>query len=108
MLLLTSALFAFLSFTVYNVAFGLVRLALLPLLLRVPLVRSLLKPFLGHFVRGPWTLTLPLRHFALESQAFTTGVSMLANWEFAESLFDVYIPQVRHHFPCSFVYSSLR
>ncbi|KAG8221384.1 nucleoporin protein Ndc1-Nup [Butyriboletus roseoflavus] len=93
MLLLTSTLFTLSSFAVYNIAFGLVRLALLPLLLRVPLVRSLLKPFVGHFIRGPWTLTLPLRHLALELQAFTIGVSMLANWEFAESLFDVYIPQ---------------
>ena len=26
---------------------------------------------------------------------------MLPSWEFAESLFDVCIPQVRHHFPFS-------
>ena len=97
MLLLTSTLFTFSSFAVYNIAFGLARLTLLPLLLRVPLVRSLLKPFIGHFIRGPWTLTLPLRHFSLESHAFILGLSMLASWEFAESLFDVYIPQVRNH-----------
>ncbi|KAH0828828.1 nucleoporin protein Ndc1-Nup [Lanmaoa asiatica] len=93
MLLLTSTLFTLSSFAVYNIVFGLVRLALLPLLLRVPLVRSFLKPFFGHFIRGPWTLTLPLRYLSLESHAFTLGVSMFANWEFAESLFDVYIPQ---------------
>lgn len=95
MLLLTITLFTLASFTLYNVAFGLMRFLLLPLLLRIPIVRSLLKPFMGHFVRGPWTLTLPLRHLSLESHAFILGVSMLANWEFAESLFDVYIPQVR-------------
>lgn len=106
-LLLTSTFFTFSSFAVYNIAFGLVRLTLLPLFLRVPLVRSLFKPFVGHFIRGPWTLTLPLRHFPLESHAFTLGVSMLANWEFAESLFDVYIPQVCHHFPCSFMHSKV-
>ena len=104
MLLLTSTLFTFSSFAVYNIVFGLSRLALLPLLLRVPLVRSLLKPLIGHFIRGPWTLTLPLRHLSLESHAFTLGLSMLASWEFAESLFDVYIPQVRHHFPYSFMH----
>ena len=101
MLLLTITLFALSSFAVYNIAFGLARLVLLPLLLRVPLVRSLLKLFVGHFIRGPWTVTLPLRHLTLESQAFMLGLSMLANWEFAESLFDVYIPQVCHHFLCS-------
>ncbi|KAF8550767.1 hypothetical protein OG21DRAFT_1499585 [Imleria badia] len=93
MLLLTSTLFTLSSLAVYNIAFGLARLALLPLLLRVPLVQSILKPFVGHFIRGPWTLTLPLRHLSLEYQAFMLGLSMLANWEFAESLFDVYIPQ---------------
>ncbi|KAF8436467.1 nucleoporin protein Ndc1-Nup, partial [Boletus edulis BED1] len=86
-------LFTFASFAVYNIAFGLARLALLPLLLRIPLLRSLLRPFFGHFIRGPWTLTLPLRYLSLESHAFTLALSMLANWEFTASLFDVYIPQ---------------
>ncbi|KAG9309703.1 nucleoporin protein Ndc1-Nup-domain-containing protein [Chiua virens] len=93
MLLLTVTLFTLSSFAVYNVVFGFVRLIILPLLLRVPLVRSLLKPFVGHFIRGPWTLTLPLRHLSLEYHALTLGLSMIANWEFTESLFDVYIPQ---------------
>ena len=107
-LLLTSTPFMFSSFAVYNIAFESARSALLPLLLRVPLVWSFLKPFTGHFFRGPWTLTLPLRHFSLESHAFTLGLSMLARWEFAESLIDVYIPQVRHHFPYPFMHQKLR
>ena len=74
--------------------FGLARWILLPVLLRVPLLRSLLKPFIGHFVRGPWTVMLPLRYLSLETHAFTLGVFTLANWEFAEELFDAYIPQV--------------
>ncbi|KAF8120125.1 hypothetical protein EV363DRAFT_1408203 [Boletus edulis] len=94
MLLLTSTLFTFGSFVVYNIAFGLARLALLPLLLRIPLLRSLLRPFFGHSISGPWILTLPLRYLSLESHAFTLALSMLANWEFAASLFDVYIPPV--------------
>ncbi|KAF8120928.1 hypothetical protein EV363DRAFT_1570417 [Boletus edulis] len=88
MLLLTSTLFTFGSFVVYNIAFGLARLALLPLLLRIPLLRSLLRPFFGHSISGPWILTLPLRYLSLESHAFTLALSMLANWEFAASLFD--------------------
>ena len=94
-LLLTITLFTLASFAVYNIAFGVARSILLPLLFRVPLVRSLLRPVVGHFIRGPWTLTLPLRHLSLESHAFILGVFTLANWEFAEALFDVYIPQVR-------------
>ena len=104
MLLLTTTLFTLSSFAVYNIAFGLARLIFLPLLLRVPIVRSLLKPFVGHFIRGPWTLTLPFRHLSLQWHAFTLGVFTLANWEFAEALFDVYIPQVRHHLSNSFMH----
>lgn len=67
---------------------------MLPIFLRIPIVSSLLRPFTAHFVRGPWTLILPLRQFSLEFRTFILGWMMLANWEFAETLFDVYIPQV--------------
>ncbi|KAF9219115.1 hypothetical protein BS17DRAFT_790045 [Gyrodon lividus] len=92
-LLVTVTLFTLCSFVLYNIAFGLARLVILPVLLRLPVVRTLLKPFAAHFVKGPWTLSLPLRHLSLESHAFALGVTTLANWEFAESLFDVYVPQ---------------
>ncbi|KIJ60868.1 hypothetical protein HYDPIDRAFT_97985 [Hydnomerulius pinastri MD-312] len=92
-LLMTVTLFTLFTFALYNVAFGLTRLLVLPVLLRLPVVRSVLRPLAGHFVKGAWTLSLPLRHLSLEIHAFTLGVTTLANWEFAESLFDVYIPQ---------------
>ncbi|KAH7890631.1 nucleoporin protein Ndc1-Nup [Phlebopus sp. FC_14] len=92
-LMVTIALFALVTFTVFNAALGLTRIFVLPVLLRLPILRSILKPFIGHFVRGAWTLTLPLRHFALEIRAFTLGLTTLASWEFAESLFDICIPQ---------------
>ncbi|KAF8837216.1 hypothetical protein BDN67DRAFT_224805 [Paxillus ammoniavirescens] len=92
-LLLTVTLFTFCSFVLYNVAFGLARLLILPVCLRLPIVRTLIRPFAAHFVKGPWTLSLPLRHLSLEFHGFAVGVTTLANWEFAESLFDVYVPQ---------------
>ena len=104
MLAFTITLFTLSSFAVYNIAFGLARLIFLPLLLRVPLVRSLLNPCVGHFITGPWTLTLPFRHFSLESHALTLGVFTLANWEFAEALCDFYIPQVRHLLSSCFIH----
>ncbi|KIK76962.1 hypothetical protein PAXRUDRAFT_835155 [Paxillus rubicundulus Ve08.2h10] len=92
-LLVTVTLFTFCSFVLYNFAFGLARLLIFPVSLRIPIVRSLIRPFAAHFVKGPWTLTLPFRHLSLESHAFSLGVITLANWEFVESLFDVYVPQ---------------
>jgi nucleoporin NDC1 len=93
-LLVTVTLFTLCSFVLYNVAFGLARLLILPVCLRLPIIRTLIRPFAAHFVKGPWTLSLPLRHLSLESHGFALGVTTLANWEFAESLFDVYVPQV--------------
>ena len=107
MVVFTITLFTLSSFAVYNIAFGLARLIFLPLLLRVPLVRSLLNPFVGHFIRGPWTLTLPFRHISLQWHAFTLGVFTLANWEFAEALFDFYIPQVRRRLSSCFMHQQL-
>ncbi|KAI6041097.1 nucleoporin protein Ndc1-Nup [Pisolithus marmoratus] len=93
LLLITIALFTLVTLTIYNVVFGLMRVIVLPILLRIPLMRSLLRPFAAHFIRGPWTLVLPLRHLRLESRTFLLGLITLANWEFAETLFNLYIPQ---------------
>ncbi|KAI6156590.1 nucleoporin protein Ndc1-Nup [Pisolithus tinctorius] len=93
LLLITIGLFTLVTFTAYNVAFGITRVIVLPIVLRIPLVRSLLRPFVAHFIRGPWTLILPLRHLRLEFRTLLLGLITLANWEFAETLFNLYIPQ---------------
>lgn len=68
----------------------------LPFLLRVPLLRAALRPFTLHFLRGPWTIVLPLFHLPLQARTFILGFTTLASWEFAEILFEAYIPQVSH------------
>ncbi|KAI5989819.1 nucleoporin protein Ndc1-Nup-domain-containing protein [Pisolithus orientalis] len=93
LLLVTIGLFTLVTFTAYNVVFGIMRVFVLPILLRIPLMRSLLRPFVAHFIRGPWTLILPLRHLRLEFRTFLLGLITLANWEFAETLFNLHIPQ---------------
>jgi nucleoporin NDC1 len=79
---------------VYSVAFGLSRILVLPLLLKLPVVSILVRPFAVHFAKGPWTLSLPISHWPLLVRSFTMGLTTLMNWEFAESLFDAYVPQV--------------
>lgn len=92
-LLLTMALFTSFSLTLYGVVFGLSRMLVLPLLLKLPVVSSIVRPFVAHFARGTWTLTLPLLHWSLLVRSFTMGLVTLMSWEFAESLFDAYVPQ---------------
>ncbi|EGN94543.1 hypothetical protein SERLA73DRAFT_188503 [Serpula lacrymans var. lacrymans S7.3] len=92
-LLLTISLFVTLSFGLYGVAFGLARSIILPILFKIPILHHLLRPFTAHFLRGSWTLLMPLRNFSLVLRTLSLGMITLVNWEFAEALFDVYIPQ---------------
>ncbi|KAG0696162.1 nucleoporin protein Ndc1-Nup [Suillus ampliporus] len=92
-LVLTMTLFTSFSSMVYGVAFGLSRLLVLPLLLKLPVVSSVVRPFIAHFARGPWTLSLPILHWSLLVRSFMMGLVTVMSWEFAESLFDAYVPQ---------------
>ncbi|OJA18737.1 hypothetical protein AZE42_12235 [Rhizopogon vesiculosus] len=91
--ILTMFLFTAFSSMTYSIAFGLSRMLVLPLLLKLPVVSSLIRPFVAHFARGSWTLSLPISHWTLLVRSFTMGLMTLMNWEFAESLFDAYVPQ---------------
>lgn len=66
----------------------------LPLLLKVPAVSNIIRPFVAHYAKGTWTLTLPILHWSLLVRSFMMGLVTLMGWEFAESLFDAYVPQV--------------
>lgn len=73
--------------------FGLTRILLLPVLFRLPLVHLLLRPFATHFLRGPWTISLPWRHLGLLFRTFFLGATMVATWEVSDGLFDLYIAE---------------
>jgi nucleoporin NDC1 len=87
--------FTAISFAAYILAFGLVRAAVLPILFQVPLVSHLLRPFLGHFIRGRWSLVYLWRNRALAWHSFFLGLTTIWGWEFAESLFDDKVQEVR-------------
>ncbi|TFK47409.1 hypothetical protein OE88DRAFT_1686372 [Heliocybe sulcata] len=86
------------ALTVFSVAtsaavFGLTRILVLPIILRIPVLRLAFKPFAMHFLRGPWTFSLPMRHLGLVLRCFALGVSTIATWEVAESLFEACISE---------------
>ncbi|KAA1477952.1 hypothetical protein DENSPDRAFT_867789 [Dentipellis sp. KUC8613] len=83
-----SAIFALLVFSTYVAAFGLARTLVLPLLFRIPVLSLALRPFCAHFLRGPWTIGLLPRHFALVARTCVLSFTTVLSWEFAESLFD--------------------
>ncbi|GLB40861.1 putative nucleoporin protein Ndc1-Nup [Lyophyllum shimeji] len=65
-----------------------------PLLYKLPLLHNLLRPFTAHFLRGPWTVFLPLRHVYLLTRAWFLAFTTLAIWEFSNTIFDtiIYLP----------------
>ncbi|KAI0002445.1 nucleoporin protein Ndc1-Nup [Russula compacta] len=87
---ISTTTFAFVAatFVAYILAFGLVRAIVLPILLQIPLVSHLLRPFLGHFIRGRWSLVHLWRNRALVWHSFLLGLTTIGGWELAESLFD--------------------
>ncbi|KAG1870825.1 nucleoporin protein Ndc1-Nup [Suillus subluteus] len=93
LLLLKMTLFTSFSLMVYSVVFGLSRMLALPLLLKLPVVSSIVRPFVAHFAKGTWTITLPILHWSLLVRSFMMGLVTVMSWEFAESLFDAYVPQ---------------
>ncbi|THH13906.1 hypothetical protein EW146_g6361 [Bondarzewia mesenterica] len=85
---LTALVFTPLVLSAYTVAFGLVRSLALPVLLRLPGVSMILRPFYAHFLRGSWTIVLFLRHWPLLCRSSFLGLSIVTSWDFTERLFD--------------------
>ncbi len=76
------------------VSFGLVRM-LLPIFCNFPVVSPILRPFTGHFLKGPWTMTLPFYHFRLVARAVSLSFSTFLIWEMTDNIFDRVIAEVR-------------
>ncbi|KAI9441473.1 nucleoporin protein Ndc1-Nup-domain-containing protein [Lactarius indigo] len=85
---ISTGAFTIATFTAYTIAFGLTRSIALPVLLQIPLVSRLFRPFLGHFLRGRWNLAHLWWNRTLIWHAFLLGLTTVGGWEFTESLFD--------------------
>ena len=70
---------------------------LLPALYKLPFLPFVLRPFTGHFLRGPWTFSLSLHHFGLLARAWLLGFSTYISWEISECLFEKIVAEVKLH-----------
>jgi nucleoporin NDC1 len=93
--LATSAIMVSMGIAAHAVLFLASKLVVLPLLFKLPFVPRLLRPFLAHFLRGPWPLSLLTRNGGLVFRAWTLGFMTILSWEFAESMFDSVVVEVR-------------
>jgi nucleoporin NDC1 len=101
--LLTPTVLTTLSYPLTLLTFFLSRSLLLPLLLRLPISSTLLRPVAAHFVFGPrgagggaWTVWLLVRHVRLVGRAWFVGVGMVMGWEWAEGVFDSFVRMVSY------------
>ncbi|KAI8973117.1 nucleoporin protein Ndc1-Nup [Trametes punicea] len=90
---LTTLVYTTLVTVAHLVVFALVRSVVLPLLYQLPFLHLALRPLTGHFLRGPWTITLFTHHWSLVSRAFYLGLTTVAIWEYAESAFDAIVAE---------------
>jgi nucleoporin NDC1 len=95
---ITAFAFTAITFAAYILAFGFMRAVALPILFQVPLISHLLRPFFGHFIRGRWSLVYLWRNRALAWHSFFLGLTTIWGWEFADSLFDDKVQEVRVKF----------
>ena len=71
-----------------NHFYGLTRSILLPIFFKILILHQILRPFGAHFLRGGWTLWLPMRNLSLVFRGFSLAFSTVASWEWTEqSLF---------------------
>ena len=77
--------------------FALARLSL-PVLYQIPFVSIFLRPFTAHFLKGPWTFSLPLNYYTVWSRAWLLSFSTFLNWEIADSLFENVVAGVSFNF----------
>ncbi|TEB26038.1 hypothetical protein FA13DRAFT_1756427 [Coprinellus micaceus] len=77
-------------------AFALIRVFILPTLYQLPFVRIALRPFTAHFLRGPYTLSLPFRHIQLLARSWFVGLTTLFLWEATEYMFDGMLSEPVH------------
>lgn len=86
--LIVSSLLSFLALPITAIVFGVLRF-FLPILYKLPFVSLFLRPFTAHFLRGSWTILLPLRHVDLIRRALQLGFVSFFIWDTADTLFDL-------------------
>lgn len=93
-ILISSLVLSVVGLITHAVLFGLSRAIVLPVVFRLPVISRLLRPFMAHFLRGSWSLTLLTRNIPLMFRAWAVGFMTILNWDFAESIFDSIVAEV--------------
>ena len=89
-----SSIFTTIAICAASALFALARI-LLPALYKLPFLPFVLRPLTGHFLRGPWTFSLPLRHFGLLARSWLLGFTTFISWEISECLFEKIVAEVK-------------
>lgn len=100
-----SVVFATMAIITAAVLFASARISL-PILYKIPLVSLLLRPFTAHFLKGQWSVLLPLTHVPLLVRAWFLAFTTFVNWEIADALFEHVISEVARSLEAFFLHVS--
>ncbi|KAH9476277.1 Nucleoporin NDC1 [Psilocybe cubensis] len=95
MAIIVSTVFSTMAISTASLLFAIARLCL-PILIRIPLVSLLLRPFTAHFLKGQWSILLPLIHIPLLVRAWILAFTTLVTWEIADDLFEHVVSEPAH------------
>ncbi|TDL14209.1 hypothetical protein BD410DRAFT_865598, partial [Rickenella mellea] len=87
--LVSMLILALLSTSVATIAFGAIRSIVFPIVYRLPVIHTLLRPFVAHFMRPKYTLTFLWTHSDLIIRAYFLSVTSMFIWEVSSTLLDV-------------------
>ncbi|TDL20508.1 hypothetical protein BD410DRAFT_899434 [Rickenella mellea] len=87
--LVSMLILALFSMSFATIAFGAIRSIFFPIVYQLPVVHSLLRPFVAHFMRPKYTLTFLWTHSDLIVRAYFLNVTSMFIWEVTSTLLDV-------------------
>jgi len=77
------------STTATVVLFAHLRMIILPIVYRIPIVHGILRPFVAHFLRPKFTVTFLWTHFDVVLRAHFISFTTLLLWEATSVMFDI-------------------
>ncbi|KAI5119552.1 hypothetical protein M0805_008538 [Coniferiporia weirii] len=83
------ALLSMVSLLVSLFFFAVLRMAVLPVLYRVPILHGLLRPLMAHFLRPKFTVSFLWSHFDLIVHAYSITLSTQLTWDITSTMFDI-------------------
>lgn len=89
-----SAVYTTFAISAAGILFSIARICL-PIIYQIPFASLFLRPFTAHFLKGQWTIFLPLTYIHLLVRSWALAFTTFLIWETADSMFEKVVEDVR-------------